>query len=105
LRTLLHPPVEAARPPLRYEITALQGSRPLLRTFDRYILVGMAIGGTVGYGYGMTQRDNDAFGLSPVLETIVGGGIGGYAGAAVYLMKYRFPPVRRSDAGPAPAPG
>ncbi|MBW3654669.1 MAG: hypothetical protein KY444_01075 [Gemmatimonadetes bacterium] len=103
---LLRPPVEAARPPLHYEITALQGSRSRLRPFDRYLAVGMAIGGTLGFAYGMTQRDTDAFGLSPVIETAIGAGIGGYAGAALYLMKStRAPPVRRFNPGPAPAPG
>jgi hypothetical protein len=98
--------VEAERPPLRYEITALQGSRPRGRTFGRYVTVGMAIGGTLGFAYGMTQRDDNALGLSPVIETIIGGGIGGYAGAALYLMKStRAPPVRRFTPAPVPAPG
>lgn len=102
----LRPALEAARPPLRYEITALQGSRPRGRTFGRYVTIGAAIGATIGLAYGMTQRDNDALGLSPVLETIVGGGIGGYAGAGVYLMRStRPPPVRRFNPRPARPPG
>jgi hypothetical protein len=58
-----------------------------LVSFARHAALGMAIGGVVGFAYGMTERDNDAFGLSPVIETIIGVGVGGFAGTGLFLVK------------------
>jgi hypothetical protein len=87
LGPLLRPPVKAARPPLRYEITALQGDPSRIVSLTRHVTVGVAIGGILGFAYGMTQRDNDAFGLSPVIETAIGLGVGGFAGTGLFLVK------------------
>ena len=87
LSALLRPPAEAAQPPLRYEITAVQADPSPLVSFVRHVAVGMAVGGTLGFAYGLTGLDNNALGLSPVIETIIGAGLGGYAGAGVYLVK------------------
>lgn len=77
----LRPPESAATaPPLRS-----MAARP----FGRYTTWGMVIGGAVGLAYGVAQGD-DAFGLSPVIETAIGIGIGFYAGAAVDLVRGRF---------------
>ncbi|HEY0035246.1 MAG TPA: hypothetical protein VGB66_01095 [Longimicrobium sp.] len=88
LGVLLRPNPDLARP-LRYEITA-RPSDPdpdRLVSFARHVALGMAIGGVVGFAYGMTERDNDAFGLSPVIETVIGVGLGGYAGTGLFLLK------------------
>ncbi|HEX8319212.1 hypothetical protein [Longimicrobium sp.] len=72
--------------PNRYELTRPSDPDRLV-SFARHAALGMAIGGVVGFAYGMTERDNDAFGLSPVIETIIGVGVGGFAGTGLFLVK------------------
>lgn len=48
----------------------------------------MAIGGAAGLAYGLVQGD-DALGLSPVIETAIGVGVGFYVGTGVDLLRSR----------------
>lgn len=52
----------------------------------RYATRGMIIGGAAGLVYGLAAGD-DTFGLSPVIETAIGVGIGFYVGAAIDLVR------------------
>ncbi|HZG42039.1 MAG TPA: hypothetical protein VEY93_03680 [Longimicrobium sp.] len=83
---LLRPNPDLALP-LRYEITARPSDPDRLVSFARHAALGTAIGGVVGFAWGMTNRDNDAFGLSPTIETIIGVGVGGFAGTGLFLVK------------------
>ncbi len=49
----------------------------------------MAVGGTAGLVWGLTEASGDAnvFGLSPAIETAIGMGAGHYAGTAAYLVR------------------
>ena len=48
---------------------------------------GGAIGGAAGLTYGLLYGDNGFIELSPVIETIIGGGIGLLAGATIDLVQ------------------
>ncbi|CAA9314286.1 MAG: hypothetical protein AVDCRST_MAG68-1461 [uncultured Gemmatimonadetes bacterium] len=59
-----------------------------VQSWGRHVAVAMAVGGAVGLAWGLTQTgDENVFGLSPVIETVIGIGVGLYAGTAVYLVQ------------------
>jgi hypothetical protein len=74
----------ALDPPARYEV-------PIVRppSWKRHVAVGMAVGGAAGLAWGIIEATDgeNVFGLSPVIETVIGIGIGGYAGTALYFAR------------------
>ena len=73
--------------PERYQPPA---DRP--QSWKRHVTVGMVAGGAAGLVWGLTQTgDENVFGLSPVIETAIGVGVGFYAGSAVYLVRSMRP--------------
>lgn len=63
--------------------TAFAGEQHKL---GRYAKWGMLIGGAAGLGYGLATDEGGLFDLSPVLETVIGVGIGLYSGGALDLL-------------------
>jgi len=73
----------AAPVPGHYELPSAR-----TESWPRHLAVGMAAGGAAGLVWGLTRLgDENVFGLSPVIETAIGIGVGGYAGTAVYLVR------------------
>jgi hypothetical protein len=74
----------AHNPPAHYEA-------PIVRppSWKRHVAVGMAVGGAAGLAWGIIEASDgeNVFGLSPVIETAIGIGVGGYAGTALYLAR------------------
>lgn len=57
--------------------------------WNRYSNWGLVIGGAAGLAYGLATDDNNAFlDLSPMIETVIGAGIGAVVGTAVFLVKW-----------------
>ena len=58
-----------------------------LYRIGRYAAIGALAGGVVGFGYGLTHEDEDAFGMNPLLPAVIGAGMGFYAGWAVDIVR------------------
>ena len=74
--------------------TELPGEHRRPIRLDRYTYWGMGIGGAGGLAYGLVEGD-DTFGLSPVIEMVIGAGIGFYVGAAADIVRSLRPPRAR----------
>ena len=74
-------------PEVAPRVTALPAPPAALARWRWYSTWGVAIGGAVGLAYGLATDDDSAFlDLSPVIEMVIGAGIGFFAGTAVYLV-------------------
>lgn len=83
-------PVDSARALVAASRSALLVARGGSRfTIGRYAAIGALAGGAVGLGYGLAHKDEDAFGLNPVLPAAIGAGIGFYAGFVVDMIRGR----------------
>lgn len=82
---------EALRPRRDEPAAERQIPQPCLR----FTYWGIGIGAVAGLVWGLSNERDDIFGLSPVLETAIGAGIGFYLGAAADMVRaLRSPPCR-----------
>lgn len=67
----------------------------------RHAWWGLGIGAAAGLAWGLSNEDQDVFGLSPVLETTIGAGVGFLVGGAVDVVRTlrSRPPRSRPVAG------
>lgn len=80
-------PIPPALRPPRSAVAAAPPPHPAAgRPLGRYTTWGMVIGGAAGLAYGVAYGD-DAFELSPVIETAIGIGVGFYIGAAADIVR------------------